>query len=66
MVKVFGDPLHQREIHIKVNIKMIKNADLEIINGKMDNTIMAFGKIIKEMEKEHLNLLMEIFMKVNG
>jgi hypothetical protein len=46
MVKVFGDPLHQREIHIKVNITMIKNVVKENIHGKKVHNILVHSKMI--------------------
>ena len=34
--------------------------------GKMDQNMMANGREIKPMVKEHLFMLMEIYMKVSG
>ena len=44
----------EKVIYMKVNIKIIKEMDMEYINIIMVIYLMENGKIIKNMEKENL------------
>ena len=37
---------------MKVNINLIKNMDMAVINGQMEEDTLDNGPIVKEMEKE--------------
>jgi hypothetical protein len=52
--------------NMKESISLIKNMDLVLIHGKMEENILANGKIVKDMVGVKLSLLMALKDKAYG